>query len=439
MPPATPIAAPNPDDIPRAEGAWLLTYNGSWFEGKQNHVMGFVQTTPDEQKVWFTVNSTPHYTRVFYNRRYRTSSTAPWQWMYSKSVKILDLPSPGSAVVNAVLYSPTAKYRPGTGGSTLYKYAMFITYQPKACDGQIMGFAMVSYSNDGLCWTTAIPLQHPGGPSAECAPELGTWLVQVESFDVIDGGDKIYLIGMEGSVPAAIDWNNMDRTFTSWGYAMPTTSATVTIPANPELSVSGIVSPEGIPRTDDRFKTYSYLINPAMAWDADNGDLYVTRGYPYPFDRRHDLAPTSPTVPSYDQAFETFIYNYLLDAPQHVEGCPASPATFPNRVQIYKMHLGTLSNFSQVSTGTWTLVSDIGNNVGYAYSTITNNIPIAPPQTSVGRDYGAASFMRTGTGALQLVDGNAYMFAATQYLTPLSVGQCRSTGLDRSYLTVVPR
>ncbi len=31
---------------------------------------------------------------------------------------------------------------------------------------------------------------------------------------------------------------------------------------------------------------------------------------------------------------------------------------FPNRVQLYKMYLGSLSNFGAVSTGTWTLVKD---------------------------------------------------------------------------------
>lgn len=443
LPAESPIAAPNPDNIPPASGAYLLDYNSNYFEGRANHVMGFVQTGPDEQKVWFTINSDPHFTRVFYNRRYRTSPTGPWMWAFSKSVRVLDLPSPGSAVVDAVLYSPTPKYGLGSP-STLYKYMMFITYQPKACDGAIAGFAMVSFSNDGICWTMTVPLNHAGGPSVPCASSLGPDLVQVETFDVIDGGNYLYFVGIEGDVASLVNPANMNRTFTSWGYTTPGASRYLTIPANPELSAAGVVSPEGIQTLNDRFKTYSYFINVAMAWDAASGYLFLTRAYPYPFDRQPD---GSASTPSDDQIYPTVRYpNPFLGVDsngnaveQLVEGCPGPPATFPNRVQIYKMYLGSLSNFHLVTTGTWTLVSDIGNNVGYSYDVYWNNIPIQSPQTSVGRDYGAASFLRTGTGALQLVNGTAYMFAAQQFLSPLSVGPCRQTGAERSYLTVVPR
>jgi hypothetical protein len=441
LPAQSPVAAPTPDDIPRAQNAWLIDHQGNYFEGKQNHVMGFVQTTPDEQKVWFTINSVPHYTTVYYNRRFRTSATAPWQWAYSRSIPVHWFTSPGSLVVNAVLYSPTAKY--SGGYSTAYKYVMYATYQPKACDGLVAGFAMISFSNDGTCWTTPEPLRKEGGPSAECAPDLGTDLVQVESFDAIDTGNNfILLLGIEGNVQTLVDYSNMDSTLTAWGYSNFPDMRQLYMPSTHNVTSAGIVSPAGIASTNLRYKTYSYLINPALAWDAAHGDLYLTRAYPYPFDRY------GADVPSLRQQFPKRFYTnpYLLDAngypsAQEVEGCVPSPAILPNRVQVYKMHLGSLAyaNLSQLSTGTWTLVSDIGNNVGYEWQATQQNIAIAAPQTSVGRDYGAASFLRTGSGALQLDGGNAYMFAATQYLSPLSVGPCRATGLERSFLTVVPR
>ena len=266
--------------------------------------------------------------------------------------------------------------------------------------------------------------------------------MQVESFDVIDGGNILYFIGIEGDVATLVDPSNFDKTLSSWGYANLPDVRQLYLPPTHSVSLAGIVSPEGIPSATHRYKTYSYLINPAIAWDNVNGDLYLTRAYPYPFDR------TDSDVPSLRQQFPKRFYTnpYLLDAngnptQQEVEGCVPAPAILPNRVQVYKMHLGTLTyaNFTKVSTGTWTLTADIGNSVGYEWQATQQNIPIAAPQTSVGRDFGAASFLRDGAGRLQIDGGNAYMFPATQYLSPLSVGPCRATGMERSFLTVVPR
>jgi len=185
LPQESPVPAPAPDDIPPGRGAWLRDYQGNWFEGKANHVMAFVQINSNEQKVWFSVESSPHHGIVFYNRRYRTSATAPWQWAYSRSLPLIWYPN-GSMVVNAVLYSPTPKYG---RGSAYYKYVMFTTYQPEACNGNIAGFAYVSFSQDGFCWTTPEPMRREGGPSGDptsaCpSAELGSDLVPVEAFDV---------------------------------------------------------------------------------------------------------------------------------------------------------------------------------------------------------------------------------------------------------------
>lgn len=437
LPAQSPIPAPTPDDIPRAKDAWLFDHQGNYFEGQQNHVMAFVQTGPDEQKVWFSINSVPHYTKVFYNRRFRTSSTAPWQWAYSRSVPVVWFTSPGSMVVNAVLYSPTAKYRVGTAS---YKYVMYATYQPRSCDLTLLGFAMVSFSNDGTCWTQPEPMRTGDERPASCASaEYGTDLLWTESFDVIDAGTFVLLVGVDGDTPTMINPANMDQTFGFWGYSNLPDMRKAYMPGY-GVSRLGIVNPQGVPNSS-RSRPYAYLINPAIAWDEANGDLYLTRAYPYPYDREGAL------VPSQRQQFpkRTMVNPFLQAAgdpmPQEVEGCVGGAGTLPNRVQIYKMHIGALTyaNFIRVSTDTWTLVQDLGNNVGYEWEPTQQNIAIVPPQTSVGRDLGAASFLRDGAGRLQLVGGTAYMFAATQYLKPLSVGPCRSTGTERSFLTVVPR
>lgn len=441
LPAQSPIAAPDPSDVPRANNALLYDYQQNWFEGKQNHVMAFVQTGPDEQKVWFTVNSVPHYTTVFYNRRFRTSSTAAWQWAYAKSIAVTSFESPGSAVVNAVLYSPTAKYR--AGGATGYKYVMYSTYQPKSCDGAVMGYAMVSFSNDGTCWSAPQPMSDPDGVTSACDPSLGTNLVETESFDVIDAGTMTLLAGMGGHVPTLANTANMDSTQSWWGYSNLPDMRQLYRPPSHVISKNGIVSPEGIQSSTRRYKTYSYLMNPAIAWDDANGDLYLTRAYPYPYDR-----VGSSHIPSMRQQYPKTSYPNpnLLDengnvAMQEVAGCFGGPGVFPNRVQVYRMHIGALTyaNFAKVSTGTWTLMSDIGNSAGYEWDVTLQNIPIAAPQTSVGRDYGAASFLRDGAGRLQIEGGNAFMFPATQMYASLSIGPCRVTGLERSFLTVVPR
>ena len=80
------------------------------------------------------------------------------------------------------------------------------------CNGVQFGFAMVQYSADGRNWSYSMPLHHAGGPSARCAPELGSNLVQVEALDAVDDGQgTIRLIGMEGNVSTLLDPNTWIR------------------------------------------------------------------------------------------------------------------------------------------------------------------------------------------------------------------------------------
>src|SRR5204863_3201855 len=58
---------------------------------------------------------------------------------------------------------------------------MYSVYQPAACNGHIMGYAMVSFSNDGTCWTAPTPLRRTGGPNGNCAG-LGVDTVPVETL-----------------------------------------------------------------------------------------------------------------------------------------------------------------------------------------------------------------------------------------------------------------
>jgi hypothetical protein len=419
----------SPDDVPRGFDAYYVTYTGSEYRSGPNHQLAYVQTAVDEQKVWFSVDSGlktdathPGPNHSYYNRRYR-GGDGQWYWQYADSQPISGV----IGFVDTVLYSDTYRYGDPYGQS--WKYIMYTVNQPTLCNNDQFGYAMVQYSNDGVNWNNSGPLHHAGGPSSDCA-QLGPNLVAVEALDAIDDGSgTIWLIGEEGSVSTLVQPSNMDQTFASWGSSQYATSSSVTIDgANTMVSNSGVFSP-ALPGADPtRFKTYAYFFNMAMAWDPIPGDLYLTRGYPYPFDR---TAGTPSVVPSASVVTQTNLFNSRWGVDQLVQGCATSPGIFPNRYQIYKMHLGSLSNFSLVHTGTWTLVADRGGAIGYLADAVSPNTgaPLVSGQTAGSREEGAASFFRNGQGSIPYTSPR-YTFGATTLMAQMSGGQCAVTGFE---------
>jgi hypothetical protein len=428
-----------------------MNYSGGSFYARPNHQVAYVQTGPNEQQVWFSIDvafsGTPSWSdNPRYNRRYRADASSPWYWQYNQS-----LPIAGPiGFVDSVLYSPTAKYSADPGGP-LYKYVMYNVNQPAACDGPIGGYVMVSFSNDGYCWTAAVPLRRAGGPSSTCAPALGANLVPMEAVGAIDSGNYVYFMGMEGDNSILIHDYNMNHSYVSWGYTLPSSMSHLVLgppgrsvdPSEKNMSDAGLFNPKApyddpSPRpSPDRFRSYAYFFNMAIAWDAASGDLYIARGYPYPYDRCNTCS--DPRIPTVQQNWETFVWNPWAGANQSVSGCGGQAALYPNRYQIYKMHLGDLSNFSLVHTGTWTLLADRGNSFGYE-STFTNaSTSLVAGQSDEGRDAGAASFLVDGMGQLVRTNGNAYVFAANTLRENLSVGRpCKTTGNERVVLRAIP-
>lgn len=440
----SPVLSTSPDDVPPAENAWLINDSGVAALARPNHQVAFIQTGPNEQKIWFSLDfgvqdNTPAPTwGVFYNRRYRADANSPWYWEFTNSKSVTSF----SAFVDAVLYSPTAKYYDQYGQP--HKYIMFLVNQPQACDGPIAGFAMESFSDNGTCWTPMIPMNHLGGPSADCAPELGSDLVQTEAFGAIDGGNTIYLVGVEGDNTSLIPYYNM------WSSALTFGTVSVYSPWSLQLgpyysgSSSGIFLPvdptlrASYPADPNRYQPYAYFENMALAWDEPNGDLYISRGYPYPYDRRNDLYNCC-NVPSWRQQGATFMYNYASSFYQKVGGCGTyAPALYPNRYQVYKMHLGTLSNWQQLYFGTWTLLSDNGNSAGYESNITLASTPLVMGQTNGGRDAGAASFLLDNTGRLVRNGGYGTVFAGSTLHEKLSIGPCRQTGNERIVANQIP-
>jgi len=438
------VLSNSPDDVPPGEDAWIVTYQDVMTRTRPNHQVAFVQTGPNEQKVWFTFDvhlivpaGTPTPTAAYYNRRYRANESSPWYWEYQYSPRITNI----TGFIDSVLYSATPKYR-GPGG-VKYNYVMYTVNQPAACSGIQFGFAMVAFSNNGTSWTYSQPIHTEGGPSAPCAPELGDGLVQTEAFGAIDAGGILYLMGVEGDIGILSQPINMNSPFVSWGYSYaddPT--QLIQDPNSNTMSGAGIFNPAlpGAPTSPtNRFRTYAYFFNMGIAWDAANGDLYVSRGYPYPFDRRADLGATIPSPAQ--TANDIRLFNTYWGWDQRVERCAPSPEIYPNRYQVYKLHLGTLTNFPLVNTGTWTLVMDRGNYAGYTQNVVAplgSNAVLASGQTAGSRDAGATSFLRDGKGFLVRTNGTAYVFGGSTLHQSLSVGPCRTTGLERIVAEPIP-
>lgn len=444
FPPDSPVPAPTIDSVPRAVDQ-IITYTGTYVNAPANGGMAIVELNGNEQQVFFGVDADPS-VRTYYNRRYRADASSPWYWQYANSVLLMDLGAT-SAGPATVLYSPTGKYR-DDGGFTQYKYLMYLVSQPNVCDGSVAGFLYVSYSNNGTCWTKPQLAVRNGGPSFACLPDVGN-TVPVEDMAAIDGGGTIYLMGIEGDISLLSSYVYMDRSQTHIATASPDFPRHLTLIGTGEVSNAGIVSPSGVTGSI-RYKPYNYFINMDMAFDATTGYLYAARAYPYPFDRyalRTNFGGSH--VPCDWQAAEGLLWNAQRGKYSRVKGCYASPAVLPNRTQVYRMYIGSLSNFSQLLTGTWQLMADWGGNVGYTNASLTacNTGPGGavytqrndPSQQDIGRDPAYPTFLRDTAGNLKVTNNQAFMLLGDSFKLSKGFSYCYITGDERVVTMQVPR
>jgi hypothetical protein len=441
--PTTSVVSNSLIDVP-ATNDNITTSSGGTAKARVNHNFAYVQISPFDQRVWFSVDTGTDLHRTYYNRRTRTVSDPTWRWQYSYSPAVIEYPSPSTVNVTSVLYSDTAKYY-DTASGAYYKFVMYQNYQPGSCNGVVAGFLYLSFSNDGICWTAPRQAVRSGGPSFACFPGHSN-TVPIEQVAAIDGGSTLYLVGVEGDINqiapplTQLDTDNwtprrynlMNHTQTALGSASPNDPATIVLFPTPEVSASGMFLPNVGPNNftnDQRYKGYAYFMNLHIAYDAASGDIYMGRGYPYPYDRGSGEA-----VGWYDPPATN---NSPLDS--QLATCADSPYTFPNRIQIYRMNIGSLSNIGQITSGTWTLVTDLGGSVGYGFdSPFSSSTALVPGQTNANRDYGAVSFLRDRSGNLVRTNGVAYYFPADTFATSKSVGPCLTTGSERIFLHTLP-
>jgi hypothetical protein len=454
FPAESPVVSNSPDDIPRTN-IDIVTYTGSIVKALVNHNMAFVEINPNEQRVYFGVDANPSLGRCFYNRRLRDPNTGQWTWRYQYSPEVIRYQTPTSGGAGAVLFSATAKYRdPSTG--TLYKYVMYQVVQPGACDGAVAGFVFYSLSNNGVCWTTPRPAVRPGGPTFNCSSTI-TNSVPVEAVSAIDAGNTIYLVGIDGDIsnqlapPVTVldpdgsprRYNNMNKTMTALGSASTSDPGLITVLGG--ITANGMFVPKygpANPANPDRYKSYTYFIDMDIAWDPTTGNFYIGRAYPYPYDRG-SLIPIGRNDPpsANNSPLRSQISGFSLMGPQGlspVESCIDSPGTLPNRIQIYRMNIGSLANIMQLTTGTWTLVADLGGSVGYGFDNVMGNTPLLPGMTNINLDLGAVSFLKNKRGEIVRYGTTSYYFAADIFKKQKSVGPCRITGNERERLRVLP-
>jgi hypothetical protein len=163
------------------------------------------------------------------------------------------------------------------------------------------------------------------------------------------------------------------------------------------------------------------------------------RGYPYPFARYWD--EFGENTPAYSQTVKTELVG--PHGPSPVVECAPAPATFPNRIQIYRMNIGSLDFITNITNPnlSWTRVLDSGGPLGYAFNSWpggppqSSQTPLVAGQTNDGRDWASVSFLRDRSGNLIRSGNTGYFFAGDNFkLSKGSNAPCRITGTETNTL-----
>lgn len=296
-------------------------------------------------------------------------------WEYPDSIKIIsqsEFPmfgnDHGSVAMGDVLYSNTAIFK-NPDDLHYYKYVMYLVYQPEVSN--TAGAIYVSFSDNGVDWTF---MQHATYPEAPCNPYYDNApIIPVEAVGAIFDGTTIYIIEIEGHLEK-ISSQNISQTLTYF--------ATANI-NNPTLfNIECMLPSTGmfIPNKASFGPGYCWYINLGIAYDNINNYLYIGRGYPYGVDLSGETA-------------------YPTSCQSH---CISGIATYPVRVQVYRMPLDSLDHIDAIQNGTWELIVDLGNKTGYQYKSEWDCIPLElqAAQNSVNMDMETVSFLRTQQGYL---------------------------------------
>jgi len=279
--------------------------------------------------VYFSTDSA--HTKIYYNKY--TAGV----WTYPESIAVVTYPENDGAVAVADIIANSTAIFYNTADATHYKQVMYITNQTTNWKGFSWGVLDVAFSNDGINWVGPYTVNTPGSYSCSSA-------ICVENVGVIWNGSNLLIFGVEGDFTKQLLAGAMTdgSTLTYVYLASPADprSASEPFPGTP-------VSSTGIQAYDDVGYTPSYILwNCTFCFSPDYQTVYMTRGYAYASDY-----PYGPGVVGSDVPCEAGSY------------CATGITTYPNRAQVYSMYIGV--DVTNVFTGTWNLIYDIGYGQGY--------------------------------------------------------------------------
>jgi hypothetical protein len=380
---------------------------------KADFTVSVIQYVPGSELTYFTVD-TDTSGQIYYNQRVMNNNGG-WTWLYHPSLTVVYAGANTSVALGDVLYDGSAPFHNPSDGQ-YYSFIMYFVSQPGACNGNVAGYLYVSFSPNGLSWTSPAMVSRPGGPTSDCFPGIET--VPVEAVGAVyDGSGSIYLVGLEGSIGDLGNPENFNSTLTYLGVASTSNPTTVTLLGM--ISAAGVVTPN-----ISGCIAPKYFANLGVAYNASTGYFYLTRGYAYPF----DLGTVTPCSQP---------------------NCASGITTYPVRTQVYKMNIGPLSSIGTLLSGTWILVADWGNATGYRNQSNGQcqpggpcvDTPLQGSQVNVGHDFGGSNIMRDIWGRVSLFTqlGHSYVkvFGGTGFNEIRTQADCQVTGGETVYYALI--
>lgn len=308
-------------------------------------------------------------------------------WQYPQSRVLLNHQTPDASTAFGSIFIDANPVFVNPQGGT-FKRLMYYVYQP---DGSpFAGWVCLSFSNDGLTWTSPIKATtNAASPIASCVNDGG---IATEAISAFRRGSTIWMAVMEGDTSALITGINAGTTRTySFLYTLDITNPRV-------MALQGEFSNLGIERPNKGGRyVHGYGINLDFTYDPTELALYFSRAYPYSYDSTGGIPCNNPPVGSTPR-------------------CITGYAQLPNRVQIYKMSIPT-GRIRDALSGTWTLVQDYGTAVGYKdmdTGTCLNGVLSSMSQISVGLDINSVSFYKDASGLItrSTLNGRTVVFGA---------------------------
>ena len=336
--------------------------------------------------------------------------TAGGSWLYPQSQRTIGLPAVTLGTVLAYGVQPNTYTNPADGNS--YLAVLYYTEQTGAdISAGIAGRICLSYSNDGITWTSPITAVIAGSgktwsPCFTAGPNNSTYTEAVGVYH--HSAAEMHVFWVEGNVNYA--QQNAARTLTY--YATTTPAAPYLLNYVGEITNQGLYSPTLPGNASENF-----MVNLDISTVPTLGAVVISRAYSYPNDLINGTIPCPPNAPS---------------------PCPRGVAQFPNRVQAYCMNTG--GDDRKTLYGTWSLIFDLGTGQGWSsqQTTTCGPTPLNNPllQLNVAQAFNTISQVKNADGTLWLPAPLTADFMVMPQLSACGVSISGATQLYQANLSV---